>query len=159
MGMARLFNKNRSIEEWYTRLAVEDGLSFNQIASSEFLGVAFNALGLKHKQSRSKVSICVNNFITKMQDEVRDKLKQDIDQGERFSIVIDEWTSIRNHRFLNVCILTSTTCTNLGLARCHGSMTATRTVQLVKVTYLPYIPIFTVNCLKQLYLIKIFNKV
>ncbi len=120
------------MEEWYTRLAVEDGLSFNQIASSEFLGVAFNALGFKHKTSHSTVSVCVNDFIANMQ-ETKNSLKEAFNSGERFSIVIDEWTSIRNHCFLNACVVTDDSCTNLGLARCCGSMTAKKTAELVQV--------------------------
>ncbi len=113
-------------------MAVENGFSFNQISSSEFLSVAFNNLGLKHKKSRNTVSICVNNFIGKMAEETKEGLKKAFENGERFSIVIDEWTSIGNKRFLNVCVVTSNSCTNLGLARCRGSMTAVRTVELLK---------------------------
>jgi hypothetical protein len=129
----RFLSQNRTLEEWYTRLAVEDGLSFNQIASSEFLGVTFNALGFKNKKSRSRVSVCVNDFIANMQKETKNSLKEAFNGGERFSIVIDEWMSIRNHRFLNVCVVTDDSCTNLGLARCRGSMTAKKTAELVQV--------------------------
>ncbi len=44
------------------RLAVEDGLSFNQIATSEFFPLAFSSMGLQHKKAPSTVSKAVNNF-------------------------------------------------------------------------------------------------
>ena len=112
---------------------VEDGLSFNQITSSKFLSVAFGSLGLKHTKSQFRVSVAVSKFIEQMQKSMKEQLKAAYEQGDRFSIVIDEWTSIRSRRYLNVCVVTKSTTTNLGLARCHGSMTAKRTVDLLKV--------------------------
>lgn len=133
LGMSRFLSKNRSSEEWFTRLVVVDGLSFNQVASSEFVGAAFGSFGFKHIKSRSRVSTVVNAYIVKMKEETRAELKTAFDKGERFSIVFDEWTSIRNRRYLNVCLVSDSSCTNLGLVRCRGSMTAGRTVELVKV--------------------------
>ena len=46
--MAWFLSRNRNSDKWYTRLVMEDSLSFNQIASCEFLSVAFGSLGLKH---------------------------------------------------------------------------------------------------------------
>jgi len=114
-------------------MAVENGYSFNQLATTEFLFLAFRNLGMKPKKSRSWVSESVNKFICKLQDEVKTHLKEDFDGGKRCSLVIDEWTSIRNHWYLNVCIVTDSDCTNLGLARCRGSMTALKTAVLVEV--------------------------
>jgi hypothetical protein len=34
-----------------------------------------------------------------------------------------------------VCVVTEDTCYNLGLARCRGSMTAVRTIELLQVNY------------------------
>jgi DNA-binding protein len=114
-------------------MAVEDGFSFNQIASSEFVSVGFGNLGLKHPKSRNTVSNYVNNFIATMETETKKEFVKAFQNGERFSIVIDEWTSVRNRRFLNVCVVTMDSCTNLGLARCRGSMTAFRTTELLQV--------------------------
>jgi hypothetical protein len=121
------------MEEWYARMAVENGLSFNQMASSEFISQGFRNLGMKPKKSRSWISVSVNNFISQLQKETKDKLKVDFEGGKRFSLVVDEWTSVSNHRYLNICLVTDSSCTNLGLARCRGSMTATKTVELVEV--------------------------
>lgn len=115
-------------------MAVENGFSFNQMASSEFVMLGFQNLGMKPKKSRSWVSACVNTFIDKLQKETKKKLKADYDAGKRFSLVMDEWTSVSNHRYLNVCIVTDIDLTNLGLARCRGSMTAKRTAELVEVS-------------------------
>jgi hypothetical protein len=121
------------LEEWYTRMAVENGLSFNQMASSEFIMLGFRNLGMKAIKSRSHVSDAVNKYIIRLQKETKKKLKANFDAGKWFSLVMDEWTSIRNHRFLNICNVTDVDLTNMGLARCQGSMTAKRTVELAEV--------------------------
>jgi hypothetical protein len=133
-----LTNKQRTAEEWCTRLAVVDGLSFNQIASSEFVAKGFSNLGLKHPKSRNTVSTHVNTYIKGMVKDTKEELVKAFENGVRFSVVIDEWTSINNHRFLNVCVVTMDTCHNLGLARCRGSMTAVRTIELLQVKLLRY---------------------
>jgi len=132
-GMARFLSHHRSIDEWFTRMAVENGFSFNQMASREFLALGFRNLGMKPLKSRSWVSSAVNKFICGLQEEAKARLQDDFASGKRCSIVIDEWTSVSNHRFLNVCVVSDSECINLGLARCLGSMTAQRTADLVEV--------------------------
>ena len=94
--IAQFMTKRRSMDEWYTRMAVENGLSFNQMATSEFIWLAFTNLAMKPKKSRSGISDAVNSFIVKLQEETKEQMKKDFKGGERFSIVTDEWTSIRN---------------------------------------------------------------
>jgi hypothetical protein len=134
--LSRFLNRRRSIEEWYTRMAVENGFSFNQMATCEFISWSFSNAGLKAKKSRSHISEAVNEYIVVLQKEVKADLKEKFKNGSRFSVVIDEWTSIRNHRYMNICIVTHSQCTNLGLVRCRGSMTAIRTVDLVEVIHI-----------------------
>jgi hypothetical protein len=135
-SMARFLNRKRSTAEWYTRMAVENCFSFNQMATCEFISVSFSSMGMKAKKSRSRISEIVNNFIQELQEEVKADFKEKFENGSRFSVVIDEWTSIRNRRYMNVCIVTSSECMNLGLARCRGSMTAVRTAELVEVIHI-----------------------
>jgi hypothetical protein len=88
--MARFFTKKCSLEEWYTRMAVEHGLSFNQMASSEFIMLGFQNLGMKAIKSRSHLSEAVNKYIFRLQKETKKKLKADFDAAKRFSLVMDE---------------------------------------------------------------------
>jgi len=67
--------------------------------------------------------------------ETKEELVKAFKNGVCFSVVIDEWTSINNRRFLNVCVVTIDSCVNLGLACCRGSMTAIRTVELLQVNF------------------------
>ena len=132
-GIDKFLAGTSTLEEWYTRLVVEDGLSFNQIVTSEFLQRAFSSMGYKAKRSHNTVIAAVNKFIEGIRKKMVVQIKEEFKKGERFSICIDEWTSIRNRRYLNICLLTSTSCNNLGLKRCQGSMTAGRTAEHVQV--------------------------
>ncbi len=114
-------------------MAVENGLSFNQMASSEFIMLGFRNLGMKAIKSRSHLSEAVIKYIFRLQKKTKKKLKADFDAGKRFSLVMDEWTSIRNHHVLNICIVTDVDLINVGLARNHGSMTAKCTAELAEV--------------------------
>ena len=81
------------IRGWLSKMVfpfVEDGLSLNQITSSKFLSVAFGSLGLKHTKSQFRVSVAVSKFIEQMQKSMKEQLKAAYEQGDRFSIVIDE---------------------------------------------------------------------
>jgi hypothetical protein len=48
----------------------------------------------------------------------------------------DEWTSIRNRRYLNVIISSTSYTANLGLVRCTGSVTAKEVVKVSFSTFL-----------------------
>jgi hypothetical protein len=114
----------RSREEWMTRLVVIDGLSAHQVAKSEFIGVACQSMRLASVKSHTGVSNIVTGYIEKMKEDTRTEITETLSQGKRFSIVTDEWTSIRNRRYLNVCAVSSSSCLNLELARCKGSVIA-----------------------------------
>jgi hypothetical protein len=92
------FGKNRSAEEWCTRQVVLSGLSLRQISDNEFQEVACIALKLKHFKSAAKVGRVVMAFIEDMKIDTRKELAEKERAGERFSAVVDEWTSNRNRQ-------------------------------------------------------------
>lgn len=126
--------KRRSVDEWLTRQVALDGLTLRQLASSEFQEAACLAMRLKHFRSPTKIGNVVMEHIQKLKDETKEKLAKQFQAGERFSVVADEWTSIRNRRYINVCLKTDKETFNLGLARCKGKVTAQVTAEMVKVS-------------------------
>lgn len=137
--------KNRSAEEWITRQVVIDGLSLRQLAQSEFQVAACMAMRIKHFKAHSTVGKIVMDFIQKMKEETKQKLTEQFNAGERFSVIADEWTSIRNRRYMNVCVKSSTETVDLGLVRCKGSITSRVTVEMVKVSLLLIINCYCLN--------------
>ena len=91
----------RTAEEWLTRLVVEYGLSLRQISKSEFHSLAFSSMKLKHYKSHVSVGKVVTEFIHGMIDDTKKELASRFRAGKRFSVIADEWTSIRNRRFLS----------------------------------------------------------
>ncbi|GBM98597.1 hypothetical protein AVEN_205766-1 [Araneus ventricosus] len=53
-------------------------------------------------------------------------------QGKRFALSFDEWTSQKNHRYLNLNVHHKEKHFNLGLIRIHGSSTAEHIISLIK---------------------------
>jgi hypothetical protein len=123
----------RSPEEWCTWQVVQDGISLRQISSSEFQAAACSAMRLKHYKSHTTVAKVVMEYIEGMKEKTRKEIVNKMEAGERFSAIADEWTSIRNRRFKNVCIKTSNYTANLGLIRCKGSVTSEVVCDMVKV--------------------------
>ena len=65
-------------------------------------------------------------------EEVKAEIKTKKAAGERFSVVVDEWTSATTRRYLNVVICTADSNIGLGLVRCLGSVTAAVTIDMVR---------------------------
>jgi hypothetical protein len=125
---------NRSSEEWCTRQIVQDGLSLRQVSSSEFQAAACSAMRLKHFKSHTTVGKIVLEFIEQMKEKTRKELAEKLKAGERFSVIADEWTSIRNRRYLNVCVKSSSYTANLGLVRGKGTITSNVVTEMVQVS-------------------------
>jgi adenylate kinase len=66
--------------ETFFRLAVEDGLSFNQIATSEFISLAFGNMGYKARKSHNTVSKDVGDYIKTLKTETQAELKAAFDK-------------------------------------------------------------------------------
>ena len=69
--------------------------------------------------------------------EIRDVQKQEIaklkQDGQKFSVTLDEWTSTRNRRYVNIYVNTNgNKCWNLGLVRVQGSLTSNACLELVR---------------------------
>ena len=116
----------KSFEEWLVILLVEDGLSLNQISLSRFIRAACHYMGLRHHPSRRTLRKVAFKEIDKMRLQCKMDLKAQFSAGVRFSCVIDEWTSQVSKRYMNVCLVSSTSSISLGLVRCKGSLTAER---------------------------------
>jgi hypothetical protein len=68
-------DRNTAFLKHFLRLAVEDGLSFNQIATSEFLSLAFGHMGYRARKSHTSVAKDVKDFILAQKEETRTQLQ------------------------------------------------------------------------------------
>ena len=122
----------KSAAEWLCYLVIEDGISFNVIRKSKFFKAAFHHMHLDFFSSHNTIRAAAFKFLDKCKDHVKSEIKTSLAAGKKFSALADEWTSINSRRYMNVCLSTVDKTIGLGMVRCKGSITAARTVELIK---------------------------
>lgn len=110
-----------------------DGLTFRVFERSEELRESLQARGFKIP----KTAKSYKQMVIKYSKDVRRKQKTEIQEltsnGERFCVTFDEWTSLRNRRYLNVTLHgKGSKIWNLGLVRIRRSATSERLLSLVE---------------------------
>lgn len=116
----------QSLEAIVAKLAASDGMSMRTIANSCFLRESIISKGFKLPKNPSGITKLINNFANAVRTEIIKRLSDMKSNGVKFSKSLDEWTSIRNKKFLNVCIFNKDEEFNLGLIRLVGSSPATK---------------------------------
>lgn len=139
--------KKKTMENYFTKrehsrqdlakkvamLAALDGLSFHCISSSLTLNELFQKVGFKPPKSPNFVRELVFEHAKEIKKQVRKEIKSMKDQDARFSISIDEYTSIKNRRYMNLNVhCNGGFFFNLGAIRVFGSMPAEKCVKLVQ---------------------------
>ena len=82
--------------------------------------------GLAQPKSISTVSSYVSKSAEKKRNIVRQTIKDEIEEGGRYAVALDEWTCPgKRARFLNICLHYMSKCTNLGLDYVNGPLPAT----------------------------------
>ena len=121
-----LFLNESTLPKVLARMTACDGLPFNIFITSKDLRKSLIALG--HSLPRSVTTIREQVF--KYGAHVVERIKHDLilkkNNGEKFSITLDEWTSMRNRRYLNINIHGIGYFWNLGLVRISGCFSAER---------------------------------
>lgn len=118
-----------------SRLTALDGLPFSIFIKSPDLRRCLNAMGFKDlPQSANTVRQMVFNYAKTLKDALRDEIQKSKLSGSRFSVTLDEWTSQRNRRYLNLNLhgFNGTPyfyC--LGLLRINGSYSAEKCIESV----------------------------
>jgi hypothetical protein len=131
------FVKYVSLEETVSRLATESNMSIRMITKTEYLRQKLAADFPRQNlpKNQSDVIKLVKKFYDKVKQETIDKIQELKDEGKKFSMTLDEWTSLRNVRFLNInihyAIEDETRYINLGMVRIKGSCPAEIMLRLV----------------------------
>lgn len=116
-----------------SRMVAKDGLPFNKFCTSNDLRNLLTAKGYTNlPKSPNTVKHLVMKYAEKIRQLVISELSHRVQQGENFSLSFDEWTSIRNRRYMNVNIHSQKEFWNLGLSRVYGNMPAEKCVELLK---------------------------
>ena len=123
-----------SLKEVVARMCAKDGLAFSVFVTSQDLRKAMKALHPVEKLPNSSTGI--KNLVVEYARKIRESYKAEIFQlktaGTKFSIEFDEWTSLRNRRYLNIYLYSQCRKVwNLGLFRIQDSFTAEKVLQMV----------------------------
>lgn len=119
------FAEKEYLEEVIARMASLDGISFNLFCTSEDIRKGLIARGFKNIPTSPNT---IRKYVLSYAEKIRkatttqfDKLKS---EGNKFSVTSDEWTSLRNRRYINVNIHSDKETWNLGLGRGFGKLNA-----------------------------------
>lgn len=104
-------------------LVAKDGLSVNMICRSSFIKQSITNRGYKLPIGGTNVM----NLVHKFYDTAKEEMIKQIEKlkDNKFSLTLDEWTSSRNRRYINVNLHSNNgVFFNLGLIRIQGSCPA-----------------------------------
>ena len=125
------FFQKESIGEVLSKLAALDGFSFNALTKSTFIRSAMTEKGYDFPKNHKQAIQLVKNYSASVKAELKNQLNSLLLTGERFSITLDEYTSLKNRRFLNINIHQKNKHWNLGLTRVSGSFPAEKAAEIV----------------------------
>lgn len=125
------FIKRSSLEEIVSKLAAFDGFSINSITTSSFIRESIQQRGYSLPKNNSRVMDLIYTYYDKAKSETINELDRIKKDGKCFSITLDEWTSKRNRRYLNINVHRNAEEFNLGLVPIVGSCDAKRILELV----------------------------
>lgn len=91
-----------TIGEVVSKLAASDGISIRAITNSDVIRGYVTKDGLKMPKCESDVMKLIMAFAEEKREEIIATMKKYVDNNGRFSITLDEWTSIRNRRYFNI---------------------------------------------------------
>ena len=130
---ASMFNfvKKSNLEDIIAKLAAMDGLSINSITTSSFIRESLQQRGYSLPKNNSRVMDLIYTFYDNAKREIINELDCIKKNGKKFSITLDEWTSKRNRRYLNINVHHFAEDFNLGLVPIAGSCDAKKTLELV----------------------------
>jgi len=104
-GKSRIDNFFRPVEDSeriVAKLAAVDRVSFNTIAIARQMRHAFPARGYKLPDTERHVRNLVVTFFSQLKSNVKETIKMKKWAGKFCSITLDEYTSTRNRRYMNL---------------------------------------------------------
>lgn len=123
-----------SQQEIVTKLAVVDGISIRAITRSNFIRESIAKCTKPLPKNESDVMGLIHKSYEEKKAQLSTILIKKLKRNRRFSITLDEWTSIRMKRYVNINLHDAKEKEpyNLGLVRIFGSCYASDLVDIVK---------------------------
>ena len=123
-----------------SRLAAEDNFSIKGITKSTFIRQSLTRDFPKRTipKNQSGMMELIQNYYDQVKETIKQRLTVIKQKGGKFSASIDEWTSLKNVRYINVNIhysieINKTQHINLGMIKIEGSCPSERMRALVSI--------------------------
>jgi hypothetical protein len=125
--------RKETCAEIVTKLATLDGISINSITKSQFIRQSLFDKGFCLPKNPSHVMDLVHSQYDNIKDRVCSEITSCLNSGSRFSLSLDEYTSLNNRRYLNINVHRNDgKFWNLGMVKINGSMPAEIAVDSVR---------------------------
>lgn len=124
----------RSTEAIISRLVVLDGIAFKRIAESYDIRYLINK---QDKDNLPKSATTIKKIVVEFSNKIKSnliKLFADmITKKIKFALTTDEWTSIRNRRYININLHTENDFWNLGIARIYSKADSEGLLKIINI--------------------------
>ena len=134
--MTDFFKSNDSMEVVVSRMVALDGCAFRLFTESQDLRHDFKKSGLELPKSPNTIAKIVLTQTNELKTETKNKISVLKQAGHRYSITLDEWTSLRNKRYMNVNLHSIAfggfNYKNLGIVKITGSMSALGALDILR---------------------------
>lgn len=133
MTIQACFQKKDPPELVLARLVALDSLPFYKLEKSRDIQNLFRGQGLKVPSSRQGMRAMFVSYAEKMKGMQKSALEKMAQNGQRFSLSLDEWTSTKIKRYMCVNLhLNESKVISLGMKRINGSMKAEDAVMIIQ---------------------------
>lgn len=93
---------NEKMEVIISRMAALDGCSFRFFVQSQDLQKMFKKSGHDLPKSPSTIAKIIFTQAEEVKADIKNKIQKLKTEGHRFALTLDEWTSLRNKRYMNI---------------------------------------------------------
>lgn len=121
---------DESLPAILSRMTASDGIPFSLFCTSRDLRMLLISKGFKDvPKSANTIRKLVIEYGQKICEQMKQEMRSLSANG--FSLTFDEWTSLRNRRYLNINVHSDNDFWSLGLVRIWGGMPAENCIQLL----------------------------
>ncbi|XP_073820237.1 uncharacterized protein [Musca autumnalis] len=121
-----------------SKLAAVDGLSIRVITRSTFIRESFALKGMSLPRNEGDVKNHILKYYENVKETMKNEIKTEVAKNGRFALMLDEWTSKSQRRYLNICINGNSSFFNLGLVYISGRCTAMAIHQMISEKLMEY---------------------
>ncbi|KAI8122766.1 hypothetical protein CVS40_6558 [Lucilia cuprina] len=125
--------KSDDLNVTLAKLAAFDGISIRTITRSSFIRESLARKGFTVPKCETTIMKCILNYFEQINKDMIASINNIVKNNGRFSLVLDEWTSLKNKRYLNINLYgPNNKLFNLGMINIEGKCGALELRKMVE---------------------------